>query len=97
MRKRLNEGFSDFIERELNERKVYDIRNYKFKRGDELRLLTKPDGTSSTRYKLTVGKWYRIMDVIGSNFVFEADNGFIASLSMDRFLNLEDKEKLDSK
>lgn len=42
--------------------------------GDQVRLLSKPDGCQSAEYPLTVGNIYQVLDFRGSNVVTTTDN-----------------------
>jgi hypothetical protein len=52
--------------------------------GDDVKLITKPDGCTSQFYKLTVGNVYQVKDIFGCCVVTNTDDGDTGIYNQDR-------------
>jgi hypothetical protein len=52
---------------------MLDANNQPISVGDTIRLISKPDGSISQHYPLTVGGEYKVQDFYGSNVVTTCD------------------------
>lgn len=53
--------------------------------GKSFKLVEQPDGQTTRFYKLTVGKYYKIQDIVGSNAYITTDDDNYVSISLSRF------------